>query len=128
MIPWGGAERTRVFIGFWFFFLGGLVFGSFVEYWGHRLMHQWRAIGRVHRDHHASGVGQGVLLEYLEYIKPLFLLMFPMFLVSLPAGIGWLIGTNVFAFFSAFSHQLQHDNPQKCFWMSMPNHYVRFIS
>ena len=68
--------------------------------------------------------GQGVLMEYWDYIKPLFPLMFPMFLVSLPAGIGWFIGTNVFAFFSAYSHQLQHDNPLKCFWMTMPNHYV----
>ena len=116
-------SSSNVLTGLWFF-LGGLVFGSFIEYWGHRLMHGWRLIGKVHRNHHATGVGQGVLLEYWEYIKPLFPLMFPMFLVSVPAGIGWFVGTNVFAFFSAFSHQLQHDNPQKCFWMPMPNHYV----
>jgi hypothetical protein len=49
--------------------------------------------------------------------------MWPPFLLSLPAGVGWLIGANAFALFSA-PHQLQHVNPDKVFWMPMPIHYV----
>ena len=72
----------------------------------------------------ARNIGQGVLWEYWDYVRPSFWMMFPMFLVSLPAGIGWLVGCNVYAVFSAYAHQLQHDNPLKCFWMPMPTHYV----
>ena len=52
------------------FFLGSLVFSSFVEYWAHRILHQWRAVGKTHRDHHARNEGQGVFWEYLDYVKP----------------------------------------------------------
>ena len=104
------------------FFGGALVFSSFVEYWVHRFMHNRRI--RVHCEHHQHNEGRGVLWEYWDYVKPAFPLMFPMFLVSLPAGIGWLIGANAYALFSAFGHQVQHDNPLKCFWMPMPIHYV----
>jgi sterol desaturase/sphingolipid hydroxylase (fatty acid hydroxylase superfamily) len=106
------------------YFLAALVFSSFVEYWAHRVMHHWRAVGKTHRDHHARNVGQGVLREYWDYIKPGCLLMWPGFLVSLPAGIGWLAGMQAYAVFIAFAHQLQHENPLKCFWMPMPTHYV----
>ena len=106
------------------FFAGSLVWSSFVEYWAHRVLHQWRAIGGGHREHHARNIGQGVLWEYWDYVRPSFWMMFPMFLVSLPAGIGWFVGCNVYAVFSAYAHQLQHDNPLKCFWMPMPTHYV----
>ncbi len=110
-------------IGLYFFF-AALVFGSFVEYWAHRIMHGWLAVGKTHREHHARNEGQGVLWEYWDYIKPGCLIMWPMFFVSLPAGIGWLLGIQVYAVFVAFSHQLQHENPLKCFWMPMPTHYV----
>ena len=115
---------TSAFLtGVWFF-LGGLVFGSFLEYWAHRIIAPMDGDRQSPSQSSCHGVGQGVIMEYWDYIRPLFPLMFPMFLVSLPAGIGWFIGTNVFAFFSAYSHQLQHENPLKCFWMRMPNHYV----
>lgn len=107
-----------------YFFLGSLVFSSFVEYWAHRVLHQWRAVGKTHRDHHARNEGQGVLWEYLDYVKPSIVLMIPPFFVSLSAGIGFLIGSNLFALLSAYSHQLQHENPAACFWMPMPTHYV----
>ncbi len=102
---------------------GGFLFASFCEYWGHRSMHK-NFLGATHRNHHATGVGQGVLREYLDYIKWGILLMWPPFFISWAAGVGWVIGTNLFAFFSAFAHQLQHDNPAGCFWMSMPIHHV----
>ncbi|HZZ73605.1 MAG TPA: sterol desaturase family protein [Pirellulales bacterium] len=104
--------------------IGGFVFASFCEYWGHRLMHKNIMLGATHRNHHATGIGQGVALEYFDYLKFAVLLMWEPFLISLPAGIGWLVGANLFALFSAFAHQLQHDNPTKCFWMPMPIHYV----
>ena len=105
-------------------FLGSLVFSSFVEYWAHRVLHQWRAVGATHRNHHANNTGQGVLWEFVDYIKPSLVLMIPPFFVSLPAGIGFFIGGTVYALFSAYGHQLQHENPAACFWMPMPTHYV----
>lgn len=101
------------------------VFSSFVEYWGHRWMHSisWGP-GRVHREHHARGSAQGVLLEFWDYFKYAWLLMWPPFLISLPAGIGWVIGANAFCLLSAFGHQLQHENPKKCFWMPRPVHFI----
>lgn len=104
---------------------GGFIFGSFMEYWGHRWMHTIRwGPGKTHREHHARGTAQGVLLEFWDYFKFTVFLMWPPFLISTPSGIGWTIGANLFILFSAFGHQLQHDNPKKCFWMPMPVHYV----
>ena len=72
-----------------------------------------------------TGVGQGVIWEYWDYIKWGVLLMWPPFLISWAAGIGWVIGTNaVRVLFGLLRHQLQHDNPARCFWMSMPIHHV----
>lgn len=106
--------------------VGGFVFASLMEYWGHRFMHvvTWGP-GKTHREHHARGSAQGVLLEFWDYFKYGWLLMWPPFVfVSMAAGIGWVIGANLFILFSAFGHQLQHENPKKCFWMPMPVHYV----
>jgi sterol desaturase/sphingolipid hydroxylase (fatty acid hydroxylase superfamily) len=105
--------------------IGGFVVSSFLEYWGHRFMHAvtWGP-GRTHREHHARGTAQGVLLEAWDYFKYSWILMWPPFLISLPAGIGWVIGANAFIFFSAFGHQVQHENPKSCFWMPRPVHYM----
>jgi sterol desaturase/sphingolipid hydroxylase (fatty acid hydroxylase superfamily) len=105
--------------------VGGFVIGTFVEYWGHRFMHAvtWGP-GKTHREHHSRGTAQGVLLEFWDYFKYAWLLMWPPFLISIPAGIGWTIGANLFILASAFGHQLQHENPKRCFWMPMPVHYV----
>ncbi|HVT30699.1 MAG TPA: sterol desaturase family protein [Lacipirellulaceae bacterium] len=106
------------------FFVGGGIFASLAEYWAHRVMHQVRWLGKTHRRHHARGTAQGVLLEYAEYVWKTCWLMWPPFLISVPCGLGWLVGTNLYAVFSAFSHQLQHENPGKCFWLTMPIHFV----
>jgi sterol desaturase/sphingolipid hydroxylase (fatty acid hydroxylase superfamily) len=105
--------------------VGGFVFSSFMEYWGHRWIHtiNWGP-GITHREHHARGTAQGVLLEFWDYFKYGWLLMWPPFLISMAAGIGWVVGSNAFILFSSFAHQLQHENPKKCFWMPMPIHYV----
>ncbi|MBR8827655.1 MAG: sterol desaturase family protein [Gomphosphaeria aponina SAG 52.96 = DSM 107014] len=106
------------------FFGLAFIFASFVEYWLHRLMHYSPKIGKRHRDHHQRNEGQGVLPEFKDYLQGGFLVAFVMFGVSLAAGIGWFSGSLVYAAFSAYAHQLQHDNPTKCFWMKMPVHYV----
>jgi len=104
---------------------GGFVFASLMEYWGHRLIHSIRwGPGKTHREHHARGTAQGVLLEFWDYFKYGWVLMWPPFLISLPAGIGWVLGANAFIFFSAFGHQVQHENPKQCFWMPRPVHYM----
>lgn len=105
-------------------FVGAFVFGSFVEYWIHRLMHASPRVGERHRDHHRRNEGQGVLWEFLDYLKGSFIVMVAAFLFSWKAGLGWLSGGLVYAAFSAYAHQLQHENPTKCFWMPMPVHYV----
>jgi sterol desaturase/sphingolipid hydroxylase (fatty acid hydroxylase superfamily) len=106
------------------FFIAGFVLASLVEYWIHRLMHASVRVGAKHRDHHRRNEGQGVIWEFRDYILGSLILLPLMFLVSGEAGWGWLLGGVVFAAFSAYAHQLQHENPTKCFWMKMPVHYV----
>jgi len=55
---------TPSFLTAFWFFLGGLGVRSFLEYLGHRILHQWMAIGKVHRNHMRPALGQGVVLEY----------------------------------------------------------------
>lgn len=105
-------------------FIGAFLVASLVEYWIHRLMHANARLGQRHRDHHRRNEGQGVLWEFLDYVKGSAIAMLLPFLVSLEAGIAWSLGALVYAAFSAYAHQLQHENPTKCFWMKMPVHYV----
>jgi sterol desaturase/sphingolipid hydroxylase (fatty acid hydroxylase superfamily) len=105
-------------------FIGAFIFASFVEYWMHRLMHVSKKIGQRHLDHHRRGDGQGVIPEFKDYVKGSAIAMGAAFLFSIQAGVGWLLGALVYAAFSAYAHQLQHENPRKCFWMKMPVHYV----
>jgi sterol desaturase/sphingolipid hydroxylase (fatty acid hydroxylase superfamily) len=105
-------------------FVLAFVFASLVEYLLHRLMHVSPRIGKRHREHHARNVGQGVLWEFRDYIKGSCLVLFLAFFGSWSAGLGWFLGGLIYAAFSAYAHQLQHDNPRKCFWMKMPVHYV----
>ena len=100
------------------------IFSSFVEYWIHRLMHHSPRLGERHRDHHRRNEGQGVVWEFRDYVKGAAIAMLLPFAISLNVGLGWLIGALAFALFSAYAHQLQHENPRKCFWMQMPVHYV----
>ena len=105
-------------------FIAAFIVASLVEYWLHRLMHVSERIGARHRDHHRRNEGQGVLWEFRDYVVGSLVLLFPMFLISWIAGLGWALGALVYAAFSAYAHQLQHENPIKCFWMPMPVHYV----
>ena len=106
------------------FFVLAFIFASFVEYWIHRLMHASPRFGERHRDHHRRNEGQGVVWEFVDYVKGSLVGMLLPLLISREAGIGWLLGALVYAAFSAYAHQLQHENPTRCFWMKMPVHYV----
>ena len=106
-------------------FLGCFVFASFGEYWVHRWMHVYPRIFARHTNHHKKNEGQGVLGEFLDYVKgALILLLLPLFLSSWEVGISWFMGGVTYGLFAAYAHQLQHENPTKCFWMKMPVHYV----
>ena len=107
-------------------FIVAFVFASFVEYWLHRLMHIIPRFGRdivPHYEHHRENTANGVFQEFRDYtmVVPLGLVAF---LVSIPVGISFMAGSLVYAAFSAYAHQLQHENPTKCVWMKMPVHYV----
>lgn len=115
------VQSTLVFS---LFFLLAFVFASLVEYWLHRLMHLNPRIGKRHLDHHRRNEGQGFLWEFRDYVCGGALGMFPVFFYAWDAGWGWCLGALSFCLFSAYAHQMQHDNPMKCFWMAMPVHYV----
>ncbi|WP_009632104.1 sterol desaturase family protein [Synechocystis sp. PCC 7509] len=100
------------------------ILASLLEYWLHRLMHVSKKVGARHLEHHRNNTGQGVLWEFRDYIRGAIVLIAAMFFYSWVAGIGWLLGSLAYAAFSAYAHQLQHENPTKCFWMKMPVHYV----
>jgi sterol desaturase/sphingolipid hydroxylase (fatty acid hydroxylase superfamily) len=106
-------------------FIAAFILASLVEYWVHRAMHRYSdGFGKRHLDHHRRNEGQGVVWEFFDYIKGTVILIAPMFLVSLEAGLGWAAGAIAFAAFSAYAHQLSHENPVKLFWLPMPVHYV----
>ncbi len=105
-------------------FIAAFVAASLVEYWIHRLMHASQKLGERHRDHHRRNEGQGVIWEFFDYIKGGAIAMVPPFFISVEIGTGWLLGAIAYAAFSAYAHQLQHENPTRCFWMKMPVHYV----
>lgn len=102
----------------------GLVFTSFMEYWIHRLMHHRFLLGLKHAEHHRDGWGQGWLGEFCDYMKGTLLLGWLGFLHSVPAGIGFAVAATVYCAWSAYAHQLQHENPDLVFWMKRPVHYL----
>ena len=107
-------------------FISGLIFASFVEYWLHRLMHIDPRFGRdiiPHYEHHKKNSAQGVLPEFKDYSMAL-PITFLAFFISISVGMSFVLGSLIYGIFSAYAHQLQHENPTKCFWMKMPVHYV----
>ncbi|HHN74533.1 MAG TPA: fatty acid hydroxylase family protein [Acidobacteria bacterium] len=100
----------------------GLAFvcASLVEYIGHRLMHRGVLLAEAHRRHHADGRAKGVVWEFLHYVCGTLPLLPWGFFLGWAVGWGWLSAGVVYAFFSAYGHQLQHDRPEACFWMLGP--------
>ena len=108
------------------FFILSFFFSSFLEYWLHRLMHIYPWFGNKlisHYSHHQKNQGAGVISEFKDYFTAVIILS-STFFISQSVGIGVFFGSVVYAAFSAYAHQLQHDNPTKCFWMKMPVHYI----
>lgn len=111
-------------------FIFAFIFGSFLEYWVHRLMHIWPMFGNritAHYGHHRSNTPKGFLGDFLDF-SLVALLILPAFFVSLSFGIIMVLGTIAFAGFASYAHQIQHNNPTQCFWMKMPIHYVHHQS
>jgi sterol desaturase/sphingolipid hydroxylase (fatty acid hydroxylase superfamily) len=100
-----------------------LFVGSLVEYWGHRLMHAW-LLRKRHAEHHKLGTGQGWLWEFRDYVLGTCYIMPLGFVHSLAAGYGFLSGALFYGAFAAYSHQLQHEKPDLCFWLRRPVHYL----
>jgi sterol desaturase/sphingolipid hydroxylase (fatty acid hydroxylase superfamily) len=104
-------------------FLLALLVGSLVEYWGHRAMHNW-LLKKKHAEHHRDGGAQGWLGEFVDYVVGSLFILWIGFLHSLEAGIAFLVGGLVFAMWAAYAHQLQHEQPDLCFWLPRPVHYL----
>jgi sterol desaturase/sphingolipid hydroxylase (fatty acid hydroxylase superfamily) len=104
-------------------FASAFVLGTLVEYWGHRWMHVWLKRAR-HIEHHQSGVGQGFCREFWGYARGA-RLMFPLgFLHSPAAGLAFASGSLCYCAFAAYAHELQHQYPECCFWLSQPVHHL----
>jgi sterol desaturase/sphingolipid hydroxylase (fatty acid hydroxylase superfamily) len=108
-------------------FLLAVLLASFVEYWGHRLMHQNVLLKKRHARHHKLGSGQSWFGEFLDYVTPSLLLMWVGFLHSTAAGIGFVAGAVIYAAVAAWAHQLQHEAPTRVFWMKQPVHTVHHV-
>jgi sterol desaturase/sphingolipid hydroxylase (fatty acid hydroxylase superfamily) len=98
--------------------------GTLMEYVIHRLMHKRYFLGKRHAQHHRDGWGQGWLGEFRDYFLPCIPLTLIGFLVSTAVGIGAVVGVVVFTAVAAYSHQIQHENPDLVFWMPRPVHYL----
>jgi sterol desaturase/sphingolipid hydroxylase (fatty acid hydroxylase superfamily) len=109
-------------------FLIALLVGSLVEYWGHRLMHAW-LLKKRHVLHHKEGTGQGWLGEFRDYFTgtlPVIMVggLISYFADSWETALGFIAGGTFYAALAAYSHQLQHEKPELCFWLPRPVHYL----
>jgi sterol desaturase/sphingolipid hydroxylase (fatty acid hydroxylase superfamily) len=104
-------------------FLIAFSVGTLVEYWGHRAMHSW-LLRKKHAEHHRDGFGQGWLGEFVDYFVGTLFLLWAGFLYSVEAGIGFAAGGVFYAMWAAYSHQLQHEHPDLCFWLRRPVHHL----
>lgn len=99
------------------------VVGSLAEYWGHRSMHAWFKRAR-HVEHHRSGANQGFAREFFGYARGSWPFFAAGLLHSGEAGVGFAAGGLVFSAFAAYAHELQHEHPECCFWLSTPVHHI----
>lgn len=102
----------------------GLLIASFVEYAVHRLMHMGRFMRKRHALHHRNFEAQGWWGEFTDYSLPGLLIVWAGFLVSVPAGLGFALGSLGYAAFAAYAHQVQHEKPDLAFWLGAPIHYL----
>ncbi len=103
--------------------------GTLVEYVVHRLMHARLFLYKIHAEHHQANQGQGWLMEFKDYFlpsSPVLIVGGVLFywLVSPTAGIAFAVGCFLYAAAAAYAHQVQHENPDLCFWMPLPVHHL----
>jgi sterol desaturase/sphingolipid hydroxylase (fatty acid hydroxylase superfamily) len=101
-----------------------VVFGSLVEYFVHRWMHDGKVLKIRHAKHHRNLDGQGWWGEFKDYFLPGLAIIWVGFLVSIPAGLGFATGALGYAAFAAYAHQVQHERPELVFWLPRPVHYL----
>jgi sterol desaturase/sphingolipid hydroxylase (fatty acid hydroxylase superfamily) len=106
------------------FFALALFLGTIIEYVTHRLMHAGYLFPAQHVKHHATRGARGWFWEFGEYFLWLSPLMCLGFLYSVEAGIGLFLGGTVYVALVGYSHQLQHDHPERVFWLPRPVHYL----
>jgi sterol desaturase/sphingolipid hydroxylase (fatty acid hydroxylase superfamily) len=112
-------------------FVGSILFSTFIEYWGHRVMH-WPALGNLHEHHmahHTRNYGKGFLLEFIKYMVLGAIFVIPLSIYARSViSVSFAFGAILTSAFSAYCHQWQHDHPEtdRMWWMSnrMPVHYV----
>jgi sterol desaturase/sphingolipid hydroxylase (fatty acid hydroxylase superfamily) len=112
------------FVSFILGLFAAFIVGTFVEYWGHRLMHEKKLLVKTHAVHHGNGTGQGVLGEFKDYFLPSLMIIWVGFPFSIAAGIGFALGDFLYALAAAYAHQVQHEHPELVFWLKQPVHYV----
>ena len=109
-------------------FIGALV-GSLVEYWVHILMHRRIILSRTHFNHHREPEGENVLKQFVYYvgggIGPSLGVAFACYWFGQwPAGVGFVAGAIAWAGWVAYDHTLQHERPERVFWMKRPVHHL----
>lgn len=97
--------------------------GSLAEYWGHRAMHAWFKRAR-HIEHHRGTSTHGVLRELWGYLRGSWPLFGVGFAHSFGAGVAFALGGMGYSAFAAYAHELQHEHPECCFWLSQPLHHT----
>jgi sterol desaturase/sphingolipid hydroxylase (fatty acid hydroxylase superfamily) len=111
-------------------FFTAMVVASLAEYVVHRCMHHGKLLGKTHAEHHRHGLGQGWLGEFCDYSKGSVPLVLSGFMVgyfllnSLSWGVGFAAGFLVYTALAAYSHQVQHEQPELVFWLPRPIHYL----
>jgi sterol desaturase/sphingolipid hydroxylase (fatty acid hydroxylase superfamily) len=106
-----------------------MLVSSLAEYIVHRLMHARKFLYKIHARHHQEGTGQGWFWEFVGYFVPGLpisiiggVLLF--WLYQPAAGIAFFAGTTLYASLVAYAHQVQHENPDLCFWLVRPVHHL----
>jgi len=104
--------------------VAAFIFGTFIEYVVHRLMHWNLLYGEGHRFHHETGDARTLVKDLFDYGSGALLLGWPGFLYSTTAGFGWLAGGFVYAAMASYAHQLQHAHAHLVFWLHRPVHAI----
>jgi sterol desaturase/sphingolipid hydroxylase (fatty acid hydroxylase superfamily) len=106
------------------FFGLALFLGTIIEYVTHRLMHAGYLFPTQHLNHHRKRGARGWFWEFGEHWLWLSPLLFLGFLYSVEAGLGLLLGGTLYVALVGYSHQLQHEHPERVFWLPRPIHYL----